>query len=43
MNWPRIILDGLSMALLFNAAALLGFMLVPQAPTLPSQAVGNEE
>ena len=31
MNWPRIILDGLSMSLLFNAVALLGFMLVPQA------------
>lgn len=31
MNWPRIILDGLSMALLFNAVAGLGFLLVPQA------------
>ena len=31
MNWPRIILDGLSMSLLFNAVAYLGFLLVPQA------------
>ena len=31
MNWPRIILDGLSMSLLFNAVAGLGFLLVPQA------------
>ena len=31
MNWPRIILDGLSMSLLFNAVACLGFLLVPQA------------
>ena len=31
MNWPRIILDGLSMSLLFNAAAGLGFLLWPQA------------
>ena len=28
MNWPRIILDGLSMSLLFNAVAGLGFLLV---------------
>ena len=27
MNWPRIILDGLSMSLLFNAVAGLGFLL----------------
>ena len=31
MNWPRIILDGLAMSLLFNAAVGLGFLLVPQA------------
>ncbi len=31
MNWPRIILDGVSMSLLFNAVAGLGFLLVPQA------------
>ena len=31
MNWPRIILDGLSMSLLFNAVAGLGFLMVPQA------------
>ena len=31
MNWPIIILDGLSMSLLFNAVAGLGFLLVPQA------------
>ena len=31
MNWPRIILDGLAMSLLFNAVAGLGFLLVPQA------------
>ena len=31
MNWPRIILDGLTMALVFNAVALLGFLVVPQA------------
>ena len=31
MNWPRIILDGLSMSLLFNAVAGLGFLLWPQA------------
>jgi hypothetical protein len=31
MNWQRIILDGLSMSLLFNAVVGLGFLLVPQA------------
>lgn len=31
MNWPRIILDGVSMSLLFNAVVGLGFLLVPQA------------
>ena len=31
MNWPRIILDGASMPLLFNAVVGLGFLLVPQA------------
>ena len=31
MNWLRIILDGLSMSLLFNAIVGLGFLLVPQA------------
>ena len=31
MNWPRIILDGLTMAAVFNAVALLGFLVVPQA------------
>ena len=29
MNWPRIILDGLSMSLLFNAVAGLGFLRFP--------------
>ena len=31
MNWPRIILDGLSMSLLFNMGAGFGFLLWPQA------------
>ena len=31
MNWPRIILDGLSMSLLFNAVVGVGFLLWPQA------------
>ena len=31
MNWPRIILDGTAMALLFNAVVGLGFLLFPQA------------
>lgn len=31
MNWTRIILDGISMSLLFNAVVGLGFLLVPQA------------
>ena len=31
MNWPRIILDGLSMSLLFNTVVGLGFLLWPQA------------
>ncbi len=31
MNFPRIILDGISMSLLFNAVVGLGFLLVPQA------------
>ena len=31
MNWPRIILDGVSMSLLFNAVVCAGFLLVPQA------------
>ena len=31
MNWPRIILDGISMSVLFNAVVGLGFLLVPQA------------
>lgn len=31
MNWPRLLLDGLSMALLFNAIAGIGFLLYPQA------------
>ena len=30
MNWPRIILDGIAMSLLFNAVVLLGFTLWPQ-------------
>ena len=29
MNWPRIILDGLAMSLLFNAVEGLGFLLFP--------------
>ena len=31
MYWPRIILDGLSMSLLFNAVVGVGFLLWPQA------------
>ena len=31
MNWPRIILDGTFMSLLFNAVVCLGFLLYPQA------------
>ena len=31
MNWPRIVLDGISMCLLFNAVVGMGFMLWPQA------------
>ena len=31
MNWPRIILDGVSMSLLFNAVVGVGFLLWPQA------------
>lgn len=31
MNWPRILLDGLSMSLLFNAVVGVGFLLWPQA------------
>jgi len=31
MNWPRIVLDGISMSLLFNAVVGVGFMLWPQA------------
>lgn len=31
MNWPRMILDGSVMALLFNAVVGLGFLLYPQA------------
>ena len=31
MNWPRIILDGISMSLLFNAVVGMGFLLWPQA------------
>lgn len=31
MNWARIVLDGISMSLLFNTVAVLGFLLVPQA------------
>lgn len=38
MNWPRIILDGLSMSLLFNAVVGLGFLLVPQAYRLMADA-----
>ena len=30
MNWPRIILDGIAMSLLFNAVVLVGFTLWPQ-------------
>ena len=30
MNWPRIILDGISMSLLFNAVVLVGFERWPQ-------------
>ena len=31
MNWSRLILDGLTGSLYFNAVAILGFLLVPQA------------
>jgi len=31
VNWPRIILDGISMSLLFNAVVGMGFLLWPQA------------
>ena len=31
MNWPKIILDGISMSLLFNAVVGVGFLLWPQA------------
>lgn len=31
MNWPRAILDGLAMSLLFNAVVGVGFLLWPQA------------
>ncbi|MBQ8953861.1 MAG: hypothetical protein IJ048_07065 [Clostridia bacterium] len=31
MNWPRTILDGVAMSLLFNAVVGVGFLLVPQA------------
>ena len=31
MNWPRIILDGIAMSLVFNAVVGLGFLLWPQA------------
>ena len=31
MNWSRIMLDGISMSLLFNAVVGVGFLLWPQA------------
>ncbi len=31
MNWPRVLLDGFAMSMLFNAVAGLGFLIVPQA------------
>ena len=31
MNWTRLILDGLTGSMLFNAVAIMGFLLVPQA------------
>ncbi len=31
MNWPRLILDGLAMSLLFNAVVGVGFLIYPQA------------
>ena len=31
MNWPRTILDGIAMALLFNAVVGVGFLIYPQA------------
>ena len=33
MNWPRTIIDGISMALLFNAVVGVGFLIYPQAYT----------
>ena len=33
MNWPRTILDGIIMALLFNAVVGVGFLIYPQAYT----------
>ena len=29
MNWPRTILDGIAMALLFNAVVGVGFLIYP--------------
>lgn len=39
MNWPRIILDGLAMALFFNAVVGIGFLLFPQeyTPMFPKE------
>lgn len=34
MNWSRAVLDGLAMAMFFNAAVLVGFFLMPQAYTV---------
>ena len=31
MNWPRTILDGIAMALLFYAVVGVGFLIYPQA------------
>lgn len=31
MNWPRIVMDGAAMSLLFNAVVGVGFLLWPQA------------
>ena len=31
MNWPRIILDGIAISLMFNAVAGVDFLLWPQA------------
>lgn len=40
MNWTRTILDGVAMAMLFNAVAGVGFMLWLLKPAIPEHALG---